>query len=228
MFTAESIKLLDKPARRRTDRAQRHFVDQDDGQNGVKVGDPTDPDDVIDPDDLIGTEPVQCQLLLPPSAQSETWWTALVLGRENDAVNPQDALVALAHVAYHLGVARANMGNVRTEPVTAGQLYETVEALYGTPGWAALVSLWQEAAGFRNPSASRNPTLLPSLPRSRPASRIKRYRRFRQTLHCWRRVCTRRSMRCPRGFKRLCCINQNHHPPGATWRAKAKEQSVKL
>ena len=129
-------------------------MDRDDGRDGVKVSDPTDFDDAIDPDDLIGMEPVQCALLLPPPAQSESWWTALVLGRENDAIIPQDALVALAHVAYRLGHARANMS---TEPVMVGQFYEMVEALYGAPDWAALVSFWQEAAGIRQPRRQPKP-----------------------------------------------------------------------
>jgi hypothetical protein len=160
MFTAESIKLLVKDARRRTGRTQLYSVDQDDSRDGVKVSDPTDPDDAIDPDDLNGMKPVQCALLLPPPAQSESWWTALVLGRENDAINPQDALVALAHVAYRLGYARANMA---TEPVMVGQLHEMVEALYGAPGWAALVSFWQEAAGIQQPRRQPKPDFTPIL-----------------------------------------------------------------
>jgi hypothetical protein len=154
MFTAESITLLAKDARRRTGRTQLHFVNQDDGPDDtitIDGGGIEDPNDATRRDDSIRTEPVQCVLLLPPAAQSEKWWAALVLGRAEDAVSPQDALVALAHVAYRLGYARANIGNVRTEPVTARRLHETVEALYGAAGWTALVECWQEAAGIQQP-----------------------------------------------------------------------------
>jgi hypothetical protein len=154
MFTAESIKLLAKDARRRTGRTQLHSLDKDDGRDGVKVGEgePSDPDDVIDPDDLIGTAPVQCALLLPPPVKPETWWTALVLGSENDAVAPQDASLALAHVACRLGYARAVMGNPHIGLGTVGQLQEMLEALYGEAGWKALVECWHAAAGITRPT----------------------------------------------------------------------------
>jgi hypothetical protein len=74
-----------------------------------------------------------------------------VLGRENDAVNPQDAFLVPAYVAYRLGHARANIENSVMESVTVGQLHETVEALYGAPGWVALVEGWHEAAGIEQP-----------------------------------------------------------------------------
>jgi hypothetical protein len=147
MFTAESLVLLIKPPRRRTGQAQRQLVCPDDGDGG-KVSDPIDPDDVIDPDDLIVRAPVHCAFLLPPLARSEAWWIALVFGHLQTVVSLQDALVALAHVAYHLGYARANTGSPVTEPVKVEQLHETVEALYGAPGWTALVECWQEEAGI--------------------------------------------------------------------------------
>jgi hypothetical protein len=148
MFTAESIKLLAQDARRRTDRAQLHSLDQDDGRDGVTGGN----GGPADPDDLTGTEPVRCALLLPPPAQSEAWWTALVLGSENDAVAPQDVSLALAHVACRLGYARADMGNPVTELVRVGQLHELLKALYGEAGWKALVECWHTAAGITRPT----------------------------------------------------------------------------
>ena len=147
MFTAESIRLLAKPARRHTCRTQQHSLDQDDGRDG-KLRMFRNLTDAIDPDDLIDIELVQCALLLSPPVMSESWWTAIVLGREDDALNPQDALLALAHVAYRLGYARANMS---TAPVMVSQLHETVEALYGAHGWAALTACWCEAAGIQQP-----------------------------------------------------------------------------
>jgi hypothetical protein len=110
-----------------------------------------DPNDVIDPDDLTGTEPIRCAFLLPPPAQSEAWWTAIVLGRENGAVSSQDTLLALTHVAYRLGYARAVMGNPHHGLVTVGQLHATLEELYGVPGWTALVECWHTAAGIVQP-----------------------------------------------------------------------------
>jgi hypothetical protein len=63
----------------------------------------------------------------------------------------------LAHVAYRLGDTRANVENSVTELVTVGQLHETVEALYGASSWAAVVSLWQEAAEIQQPMRHQKP-----------------------------------------------------------------------
>jgi hypothetical protein len=132
-------------------------------------------DNVNDPDDLIGTEPVQCPFLLPPSAQSAPWWTALVLGRENDAVSPQDAVLALAHVAYRLGYARADTANPHHRKATVGQLHEAIEDAFGSAGWTAFT------AGIQEPERSPadipkripkfgSPSLSSSLPAASPES----------------------------------------------------------
>jgi hypothetical protein len=112
-------------------------------------------DNVIDLDDLTGTEPVQCAFLLPPSAKPETWWTALVLGRENDVVASQDAVLALAHVAYRLGYARFDVGLSHNDMTVEG-LHTTIEEHYGGPGWTALVECWHGAAGIAQPTRSHS------------------------------------------------------------------------
>jgi hypothetical protein len=109
-----------------------------------------DPDDVIDPDDLTKTKPSGCALLLPPPAMGEAWWTALVLGREKDAVAPQDALLALAHVAYRLGYARVDAGLSHND-ITLEGLHEAICERYGNAGWRAFTACWQEAAGIKQP-----------------------------------------------------------------------------
>jgi hypothetical protein len=160
MFTAESIKLLAKDARRHTGRTQLHFVEQDDGRDGVKVSDPTDPDDAIDPDDLIATEPVQCPLLLPPPVKPETWWSALVFGSDNADVSPQDASLALAHVAYRLGYARFDVGLSHNDMTVEG-LHTIIEERYGGPGWTALMECWHAVAGIKQPEHKFTQTDIP-------------------------------------------------------------------
>jgi hypothetical protein len=69
----------------------------------------SDPDDVIDPDDIaVGTSlPSRSEITENPTfsaedstvrqappAQPRSWWTAIVMGRQDDAVRPQDALLA--------------------------------------------------------------------------------------------------------------------------------------
>ena len=95
--------------------------------------DDLDLDDVIDPDDLIETEPVCCAPLLPPSAKSEAWWTALVLGART-TLKPAGRVSSVAHVAYRLGYARAVMGNPISAKATVGQLHEAIEAHFGPTG----------------------------------------------------------------------------------------------
>jgi hypothetical protein len=117
------------------------------GNNSIApAGD--DPDDCIDPDDSLSKLEV---ITLPPPAQSEAWWIALVLGRESDAVAPQDASLALAHVAYRLEYARADRGNPITESTTVGLLYEAIEEMFGPAAWTALVECWHTAAGIVQP-----------------------------------------------------------------------------
>jgi hypothetical protein len=114
MFKTEIREALraahDRPQRRRG--PLQHSPAQDDSRDGATDDDggAADPDDVIDPDDLTKTEPIRCALLLPPPTQSEAWWAALVFGADNADVSPLDAFLALSHVAYHLGRARADMG----------------------------------------------------------------------------------------------------------------------
>jgi hypothetical protein len=147
----ELIRAAHRPSR--PPRAQRRSLDQDDGRDGITTGDgePADPDDVIDPDDLRGGDPLGWPALLPPPTQSEALWAVIVLGREKDAVAPQDALLALAHVAYRLGYARADMGKPHHGVATVGQLHEAIEEMFGSAGWTALVECWQEAAGIKQP-----------------------------------------------------------------------------
>jgi hypothetical protein len=102
----ELIRATHRPPQRH--RAQRRSLDQDGVTVGLTVdgGPLDDPDDEIDPDDLTKTEPIRCTLLLPPPVKPETWWTALVLGRENDAVSLQDVSLALGHVAFSVSGLR--------------------------------------------------------------------------------------------------------------------------
>jgi hypothetical protein len=106
-----------------------------------------------DPEDLTATKPIRCAFLLPPSAKPETWWTALVLGRENDVVASQDAVLALAHVAYRLGYARFDVGLSHNDMTVEG-LHTTIEEHYGGPGWTALMECWHGAAGIAQPTRS--------------------------------------------------------------------------
>jgi hypothetical protein len=91
------------------------------------------------------------RVFVTAAAQSETWWTALVLGRENDAVNPQDAFFSAGICCLPSRACASQYRNSVMESVTVGQLHETVEALYGAPGWVALVEGWHEAAGIEQP-----------------------------------------------------------------------------
>jgi hypothetical protein len=157
MFTAESIKLLAKDARRRTGRTPLHSVDQDDGRDGVKVGEGEPGSSGIGSGASADaprcpSPPLRCALLLPPPAQSETWWSSLVFGSEDAPVSPQDAFLVLAHVAYRLGYARAVIGNPHIGLGTVDQLHEMLEALYGAPGWTALTACWHAAAGITRPA----------------------------------------------------------------------------
>jgi hypothetical protein len=160
MFKTEIREALraahDRPQRRRGT-SQHSPSAQDDSRDGATAdeGGAADPDDVIDPDDLTATKPIRCAFLLPPSAKPETWWTALVLGRENDVVASQDAVLTLAHVAYRLGYARTDTGLFHND-ITIGGLHEAIEEMFGSAGWIALMECWQAAAGIKQPD--RNAT----------------------------------------------------------------------
>jgi hypothetical protein len=90
------------------------------------------------------------QLLLPPSTRDAAWWRVLVLSEDDVAVSLQDALLAFAHVSYRLGYASNRIEHVMETP-TVGRLHEILEELYGQPGWRALTTCWEEAAGILQP-----------------------------------------------------------------------------
>jgi hypothetical protein len=125
------------------------------GDDVPALGD-DDPNKNPDPDELRSAE------IDPPPAQPERWWTALVLGRESDAVSAQDAETALKWVAYRLG--RKMPPEVVVEisqhgTMTVGELHTTIEECYGKPGWTTFVECWRAAGGIVQP--------LRSMPQSR-------------------------------------------------------------
>jgi hypothetical protein len=142
MFKTEIREALraahDRPQRRRGT-SQHSPSAQDDSRDGATADDGGAAD--------TATKPIRCAFLLPPSAKPETWWRAIVLGRENDVVASQDAVLALAHVAYRLGYARFDVGLSHNDMTVEG-LHTTIEEHYGGPGWTALMECWHEAAGI--------------------------------------------------------------------------------
>ena len=95
-----------------------------------------------------------------PSEMPSIWWTPLLFGMPGDAVNPQDAHLALALVetrisdGHHSGPSikrdpGANVSVANELPPTIGALHELIYERYDSGGWFAFQQLYHEAAGLR-------------------------------------------------------------------------------
>ena len=102
----------------------------------------------------------------------------------------------------------------------ASWLHETLEALYGAPGWAALVSLWQEAPGIQQPKRQPKPVPIPPAePHGKPDTPLPL---SPGTLPRSRKVCIRRFPGCPRELPHFCYTRRKIRLPSDIRRAKAK------
>jgi hypothetical protein len=189
MFTAESIKLLAKHARRHTDRA-RHFDQNIDVQICEPAPPPPiadDPNDSPDPDDSARNPDAE----IPPPEMPAEWWTRMALDPDQTPVTATDVQTVFEFISRRLRAPSATTGAIPpladATPVcvlpsqgggrqtqsnatadvefasvtTVGELHESVAQHFGPAGWTALVSFWQQAVGIQQPGRQPKPGCAP-------------------------------------------------------------------
>jgi hypothetical protein len=131
-----------------------------------------DPDDREDPDDLTprlvveraepNVEKIYSLPALPaplPSEMPSSFWTPLLLGKPDDAINLEDAHLCLALIEARLAEGRDSGQAIKRDPgptvsvanalpATVGALHERIYERYDSRGWFAFQRLFHEAAGL--------------------------------------------------------------------------------